>query len=121
MPSKGDRSEYFNGRKHLKREYDRQDRLKPGKIYINRKKHLAKYGLTPDQYDDRLKSQNGCCAICKSNSPKTSRIKHFCVDHCHKTGKIRGLLCSKCNRAIGLLEDSVEFLQTAIGYLSNDL
>ncbi len=58
-------------------------------------------------------NQNGGCAIC--GQPQERRLH---VDHDHKTGRIRGLLCGSCNRAIGLLKESVASLASAIGYLS---
>lgn len=59
----------------------------------------VRYGLTKEDYDIMLKNQNGVCAIC--GLPETK--KNFSVDHNHNTDKVRGLLCQKCNRAIGLL------------------
>ena len=53
--------------------------------------------------------------ICKA--PETLQNKNLAVDHCHKTGKVRGLLCSKCNKGLGLFKDSKELLTTAIEYL----
>jgi hypothetical protein len=76
-----------------------------------------KYGITEQQYDEMLAFQNFGCAICKSVHTKCSGTKRLVVDHCHTTKKVRGLLCSSCNKAIGLLEDSTEFLNFAIDYL----
>jgi hypothetical protein len=77
-------------------------------------------GLTEADYDNLVKIQNGLCAICKK--PETSSNQHvlqkrLAVDHCHKTGKVRGLLCSKCNRGIGYFNDSTDLLYKAIIYL----
>lgn len=72
-----------------------------------------KYGLTPDAYREMYDAQSGFCGICKQSPIE-------CVDHCHKTGKVRGLLCSRCNLCLGhyeelankgLLEAVVEFLR----------
>ena len=71
------------------------------------------YGLTKESYLEMLKSQNGVCAIC-CNPEKKRRLA---VDHCHNTGKIRGLLCTRCNTSIGRFNDDVELLQKAIDYL----
>jgi hypothetical protein len=78
---------------------------------------IKMHGLTLEQYENILKSQNGVCAICKSSDSKTKGIGRFCVDHDHLTGEIRGLLCASCNRGIGLLGDKVELLKNAIKYL----
>lgn len=82
-----------------------------------RKYHLRdNYGITERDYDDMLTNQNGECAICKTDKP-TGKWKRFAVDHCHKTGTIRGLLCNECNRGIGLLRDSADLLRLAADYL----
>lgn len=71
------------------------------------------YGITHDDYLQMLKTQNGLCAICS----KAEEKRRLAVDHCHHTGKIRGLLCGKCNTAIGKLNDNVCLLKKAIQYL----
>ncbi len=72
-----------------------------------------KYGITLDRYNEFLERQNGGCAIC--GEPPTTQI--LVVDHCHKSGKIRGLLCHKHNSAIGFLNDSPELIKKANEYL----
>lgn len=87
-----------------------------------RKRNLKhKYGLTIEDYDNILKSQGNSCAICfKKDSEVTgdrfSKIK-FAVDHDHATGKVRGILCNQCNRALGMFLDSKEVLLSAMNYL----
>ena len=71
------------------------------------------YNITLEQYDVMFEIQNGVCVIC--GPPELMR--RLSVDHCHETGKIRGLLCQRCNRAIGLMEDNVQNLHNAIKYL----
>jgi len=78
--------------------------------------YKRKYGITLEDYDAMLEKQGGCCAICKSETSK--RNDYFMVDHDHETGAVRGLLCSPCNSAIGLLGDNISTLQNAINYLS---
>lgn len=77
------------------------------------------YGISLSEYDDMFKNQNGCCAICNKHIEdiKMKKKKNLCVDHCHKTNKIRGLLCDKCNRGIGLLGDSSDILLSAYKYV----
>jgi hypothetical protein len=81
----------------------------------------ANYGITKIQYEIMLKQQNGVCKICKLPEKcihhKTKKIKQLAIDHCHKTGKIRGLLCNQCNRLLGYAKDSIELLESAIKYL----
>ena len=76
----------------------------------------TRYGLTQEQYDTVLKSQNGLCAICGTDDPGSNR-KNWCVDHDHKTGRIRGLLCNNCNRGIGLLKEDLFVFESAMVYL----
>jgi hypothetical protein len=78
------------------------------------------FGISLEHYEQLLESQNGVCAICKKGE-QSNRNKTLCVDHCHDTGEIRGLLCSHCNRGIGLLGDNPETLESAITYLNNHL
>ena len=73
------------------------------------------FGIEPEEYDRMLAGQHGVCAICKQEPG--GRKKFLCVDHDHETGHVRGLLCDRCNRALGLPGDSAELLAAAIGYL----
>jgi hypothetical protein len=74
-----------------------------------------KYGMTPEDYDALLKSQGSMCAICRTKEPGGKTGWH--IDHCHKTDKVRGMLCGRCNRSIGAFEDDAELLQRAVDYL----
>jgi hypothetical protein len=77
--------------------------------------YLREYNITLDNVNALIIKQNNCCAICNNvfkNSVDT------CVDHCHNTKKVRGLLCNHCNRAIGLFRESVKTMQNAINYLN---
>lgn len=80
------------------------------------------YGITLKEYEELLSKQNGKCVICNidNNGKYRSKLRAFAVDHCHSTGKIRGLLCSDCNTGIGLLKDNVNFLESAIKYLNKN-
>ena len=83
----------------------------------NRIQQLKKYGLTPEDYSNMLESQGGVCAICGADNPRDGR-ENLHVDHCHSTGKVRGLLCGPCNKAIGLLQDDPTIIRNAANYLS---
>lgn len=80
-----------------------------------------RYGITPDEYDAMLKKQNKVCAICKDREATVHRISQktqkLAVDHDHNTGKVRGLLCSRCNKALGLFYDDLTLLTAATEYL----
>jgi hypothetical protein len=74
------------------------------------------FNLTIEDYNILFENQSGCCAIC--NRHQTEFKKRLAIDHCHNTNIIRGLLCSSCNTALGLLKDNVNALQNAIEYLN---
>jgi hypothetical protein len=78
-----------------------------------RKTHLkTKYGITPEQYDEMLEAQGGGCAICGKPPGKTA----LHVDHCHETGRVRGLLCFSCNAGLGQFKHDPELLEAALMY-----
>lgn len=99
-----------------KRTHKYQQEHKDIVTKINRKRLLKYYwGMTLEEFDLLVKKQNGCCSIC--NLKLDESIKKLYVDHDHKTGKIRGLLCGPCNLALGGFKDSTDILQRAIEYL----
>jgi hypothetical protein len=77
------------------------------------------YGLTLEQYEGMAASQGGLCGICGEAPPRTgpARLWPLVVDHCHATGRVRGLLCARCNIGIGYFRDRPELLTAATGYL----
>jgi hypothetical protein len=82
-----------------------------------RDKHLEyKYGITQQDYKNMLEEQNHKCGICGIDE-KHAENARLCVDHNHKTNVIRGLLCKKCNQAIGLLQDNADFCDAAGRYI----
>lgn len=86
-----------------------------------RNSHLMyQYGITVDEYELMSEQQNHVCAICKeAEMSKNSNgvVRLLAVDHCHQSGKIRGLLCNNCNTLLGRAKDSPAILQSAIDYL----
>ena len=83
----------------------------------NRRANLkSKYGITPEEFDAMLAAQNFRCAICRTDDPK--HCGQFVVDHCHTTGRIRGLLCQRCNWFVGQALDDTAYLLAAVAYLS---
>jgi len=76
---------------------------------------LKRYGLTPVDYAAMLDAQGGRCAICGEEAERTAR--RLSVDHCHATGKVRGLLCRDCNVGLGVFGDEAEALRRAAEYL----
>jgi hypothetical protein len=80
------------------------------------------YGITLDDYDRMLQDQQGSCKLCGTLDPGgrqsgRGKVHVFFVDHCHKTGRIRGLLCNTCNKAIGQVGENLDFFTNAIIYL----
>lgn len=107
-------------RKEYMRKWHRQARLANADYYMDidlRKK----YGVTLEWYRNTLAKQNNVCAICKHPETAVVRGKVIAmpIDHDHKTGKARGLLCTKCNRGLGLFRDNKDILQVAIQYLDS--
>jgi len=86
---------------------------------ISRKHTLRKYGLTLEGYDNLLKEQNECCKICGTHYLQVTR-QLLDVDHCHTTGKVRGLLCTDCNGGLGKFKDNIILMQEAIKYLEEN-
>lgn len=83
----------------------------------DRKYNLSRYGLTIDDYNELFIAQKGCCKGCDTH--QSAFKKNLVVDHCHTTGKVRGLLCVGCNLALGYVKDSIENLASLINYLNN--
>lgn len=82
---------------------------------------LKKRGITKEQFDHMVKNQNNKCAICKEpetcKDSKRPGIRRLAIDHCHKTGKTRGLLCHKCNLLIAYAKESIDVFENAISYI----
>ena len=89
---------------------------------VSRRRMLKyRYGITLEEYYTMLEKQDHCCAICSTTNSGASGSDRqdwsWAVDHCHDSGKVRGLLCSSCNRGLGMLGDNAESLERAIRYL----
>ncbi len=75
------------------------------------------YGIGATEYDAILARQGGGCAICGAGAGSLVRGEHLHVDHCHDTGKVRGILCTNCNTGIGKFKDNTDRMARAIEYL----
>jgi hypothetical protein len=84
---------------------------------VRSNKLLRDFGITPERYEDMVAQQHGCCAICGGEPGRRA----LAVDHCHKTGQVRGLLCDSCNKALGFVKDNVETLFAMIVYLETSV
>jgi len=117
-----------NRARHYKQKNDpgyAKERAKKARIYrsLEEKKQSLKnadlknkYGITKQYWDELFASQKGSCAICERHQSELK--KTLCVDHCHKTGKVRGLLCHECNSSLGLLKDNPDNCIKAASYLN---
>lgn len=122
--------ELIRGRKKNQAEYTRkiaeghgpelaekarkQYHTKKGKLAA-RIRGLRSFGLTLESYTSMLAEQGNSCAICKSSTPGGRGSFH--VDHCHSTGRVRGLLCHSCNTSLGGFKDDARLLRSALEYL----
>ncbi len=121
---------YFYSGKPCKRGHLAKRRMQSGSCYecdrlcykLKEKDYglRSKYNITLEEYNKMFWEQNGKCAICDNEEsiidPKTNKAKKLSVDHCHETGRIRGLLCGNCNRGIGLLNHNVKLIKKAALY-----
>lgn len=80
---------------------------------VNNRQRLRRYGMTPADKAAMLREQESVCAICGLD------VDVLCVDHCHSTGIVRGLLCHKCNWGLGMFDDDLDLLAAATSYLVN--
>lgn len=108
------RKEYEMTNKEKIRERSKKWKLK-NKEKIRDQNLRRMYGITSEDYNNLLKSQDNSCKICLI--PTEDLNRKLVVDHCHKTGKIRGLLCMNCNKSLGLLKDSTNTVENMLNYL----
>lgn len=95
----------------IKWEAENIDRLR----IQRRNGDIRRYGIEPEDYDRMLAEQGGLCAGCLKPEPTPGHSLH--IDHCHESGRVRGLLCGRCNRALGMVADDVVVLKRLIDYL----
>lgn len=112
-----ERRDSLEGREKNK-EYRRKNALRAADL---RFQNTHKISL--EIYESLLLKQNHVCAICKQEEvlfdKKSNKVRRLAVDHDHQTGKIRGLLCLRCNVSLGQFNDSVDILESAIKYLKS--
>jgi hypothetical protein len=106
-----------NREKILKKAKLYQKNLDPIKVKNDQRirDRKRKYKISDKEYNELIVKQDYKCSICNIDSRDLK--KDLCVDHCHSQNKIRGLLCNRCNLAIGLFDDNIELLKKAIIYL----
>lgn len=84
---------------------------------MRRGHYRRNYGITIEDYDSMLYQQQGQCAICGSTSASSDASERFHIDHDHSTGRVRALLCARCNMGLGNFKDDPVLLQLAANYL----
>jgi hypothetical protein len=105
----------INARRRLRYATDpeyRQRFLDRDPIKVREKELRRKYGISLQDYHAMLAQQHGACAICRRTFDRTP-----CVDHCHATDVVRGLLCSPCNQGLGCFDDDIDRMRAAADYL----
>lgn len=103
--------------KDKRKDYQRRHRQKIGPAKIREREVLRIYGLTAEQLEQMKARQNGVCAICEKSTEWESKKGELVIDHCHKSGKVRGLLCHPCNTALGMMADNPARLRAAAAYV----
>lgn len=108
--------------REYRKHYHSQEKVKKKHAEYALKSHFKKkYGITIDQYQKMLLNQNGVCAICKLPetviSKKTGNPMQLSVDHCHRTKKVRSLLCNRCNKGIGYFKEDINLFNACVQYL----
>lgn len=97
----------------IKTKYQKSSK---GKINSKYSKIKSRYGLTKEEYDRLIISTGNICSLCNNEFINNK----YCVDHCHSTGKIRGIICDRCNKALGLVKDSKTTLMNMLNYLESN-
>lgn len=102
----------------LVRQREQRERHPESFALRNRRWMLRRnYGLTVDEYEAMLAEQGGKCPVCGADLTEPAKIGKHPVDHCHETGAVRRILCSKCNTGMGMFNDNPELLRAAAAYL----
>lgn len=99
-----------------RKEYDKLWRTKhPNKVtHKSHKQNIKRFGMTPEDFAFLVSNQNNKCKLCEKPFNYGRRPS---IDHCHTSGVVRGLLCIKCNGALGLVDDNIQLLSKMIDYL----
>lgn len=108
---------YRKHRKHVLAKAKEWARQNPRAV---RDHALRRFGISVDEYDRMLAAQGGGCAICGRKTVGQKGRKNFHVDHCHRTKKVRGLLCAACNQGLGAFSDDPKRFRAAADYLGKE-
>jgi len=111
---------YYRKNKERFRKYREKSKEK------NKERQLKiNHGITPEEQELMLVRCNGRCEICfvevKKKDGMSQKSDYMCIDHCHNTGSIRGILCCRCNLALGGFKDSIDILKSAVKYLERSI
>ena len=112
------RNYYTENKEHILRRTKRNGKRRRDSGLAAEQHRRFKYGLSRQEYEDMLASRDGLCDICSVEMRLSGHRKDsVCVDHCHDSGEVRGLLCNACNRSLGGFQDDSEIVQRAADYL----
>lgn len=97
------------------------ERFKQVQLKSNLRKMLRRVNISEEYYEILVSKQAGLCAVCRkpetAKLKKTGHVRRLAIDHDHETGAVRGLLCTNCNTALGLLKDDLLVIETLVNYL----
>lgn len=116
-------NEYYQRDKEKFKERSKNFRnknLELVKHVCKKSKYYSRYGITFEELLERLKNQNNKCPCCNTEITLTGKRATAVVDHCHSSGRVRGLLCTTCNSGLGMAKDNKEILFNMIKYLEKD-
>lgn len=108
---------FYEGMARCKKCYGNFLKSDKHKLQVKISRYKKTYGLSLDELELKKKSQNYKCAICEIEFG-SAKGKACNIDHCHKTGKVRDMLCSSCNTALGLMNEDIELLKSMIQYIN---
>lgn len=97
---------------------EKNERYKNNEVYqtkIKENNYKRNYNLTLETRNKLLEQQGGCCKICDKNLNINKKSTH--IDHCHKTGEVRGILCNNCNTTLGKVNEDIVILKKMIEYI----
>ena len=111
------RKDYYRNNKEKLKEYNRERYKKHSEIGVN-SRFKREYKISLEDYNNLLFKQKNSCGICLID--KNNYKQRFSVDHNHKTGNVRGLLCIKCNSGLGMFQENLTLFNNAMEYLKNE-
>ena len=114
-----EKEHYRKNKEKIKERVNRRKSTEEGMNALKSSYLKHEYGITLKEYYETLNKQNGVCAICFGKELLSGK-KYMAVDHNHSTGKVRGILCNRCNSGLGFFKDDIKLFYSAIKYIESD-